>query len=302
MLPGGPDPGREEVVRGRTGGTLARLLPSAMPLMTLLVCATTAAALPEPPLDRFDEAMRLIESGQINDAREILADLRERMPHKPGLAYDLALLMFMEGTYPAADSIIASLPADGFEGVSADSMTAARAASAIASGMELVDAGKVSGGVSLLRQMCIRNGGLSSEDAWNLEVALDWLRENEPPPSGGGQGENAEGEQEEEEEERDDDGSGGDESEEEQPDSGQQEDGQPDRGEGQDEETPEDGSAEPAREGTTMEDLEAMLDSIAGDRMTPEEARAILDLIEEAAEAADTTSGVRSGGTIGPEW
>ncbi|MBN1433778.1 hypothetical protein JW921_03405 [Candidatus Fermentibacterales bacterium] len=264
-----------------------------MILIALIPALCIAGGL-SPALEILESAMESFEAGDYSSARVSLEQLWHRMPHKHGLGYDLALAMLLEdSTRTACDSILSMLP-DSFESVSSDSMASARAAAMLASGMDGLDSGKVQSAVAILRNKCVSPPGATPEDLWNLEVALDWLRD-QSQSDGGGQ-----------EEQQEDQGQSGEDQQEEQPSGGgQEEDGReppPDDREEHPEEESRDAAGEERQE--RMDELEEMLESLVSQQgeMTPEEAQAILDLIEEAPVEQDSTSGRRGAQPAGPEW
>lgn len=258
-------------------------------ILILLMLITGAA-----PLDLYNNAMNSFESGNYDDAAIYLSELADRMPHKPRLIYNFALAVFSNEEYHLADSLIASLDVDR---INEDSLLSAQAATILARGIEEENYQAVAASADILKDICVNQP--AENDIWNLETALDWLRDHEPPePESENSQDEGEGEDEQQQDETDDAGEGDSENTDDQQDNEPEQDQEDSESDERDNEN-QDAEQESNRE----EQLEDLLDEFQNreQEMTQEAARAILDMVTEA-DLADSTRGSRVLDISGQDW
>lgn len=233
--------------------------------MTTLLMAAAFLAVGMPPAAAAEEALRMLSEGRPQEASAVLDSLNDRMPHNHRLALDLAAALFADSAFSKADSMVDGLaPGEGVLDVSYDTLSSAAAAASLAASMAEGDYGGVSVAADTLRSLLTRRGDPAGVDAANLEAALLWLRSHEPPPpQEGGGGDSREDRQQE------DDGR-------QQRQSPQQQEEDDDRREGEAGET----DVPPVPR-----------------EMTPEMARRILDMVDEAS-PGDTLKAGAVGGRL----
>lgn len=244
-----------------------------MPQALLLLLAALAQD-PAAPADAAAWAAELYEQGSLLESAGAWADLLERLPASGPIAYNLAAALFGSDSLEAAAAIL-----DGdLTSVDPDTLEAARRVTETAAAMATEDFGGVESAVEALRQAL--SDGLSMDcERQALEAGINWLALHEPPPPEDQQNPEDSGEQEDQEEQEGGEDSSGDQ--EEQPGDEGEEPGDPGDQESGDEEEP--GTPPPVGE------------------MTPEQAQAILDLVEDV--QPGDSAGVKAGAPLGgPVW
>ncbi len=219
---------------------------------------------PAPPAEVAAEAEQLLSEGAYGEAAELLSGLADRMPHDGRVSYNLAAALFGAGSFAAADSVLAGDP----EGVPEDTMSVASTLASLAASMQGEDYAGVEAAAETLTG-AVSGGEGSPRERTALEAALNWLEAHEPPES-----EDREDEQDRQEEDEQD----------------RQEEDEQDR-----QEEPPDG------EGDGEEESEVGPPPELGE-MTPEQARAVLDLVEEAEAEEDSNEAGAAGYGGGPFW
>jgi len=242
--------------------------------VTPLLMAAAFLSVGTPPAAAADEALRMLSEGRPEEAVAVLDSLRQRMPHNHRLALDLAAALFADSAFSVADSTVEGLaPGEGALGVPSDTLSSAAAAASLAASMAEGDYGGVSAAADTLRSLLARRGDPAGVDAANLEAALLWLRSHDPPPpQEGGGGDSQEDDQRE------------DEDRERQQDTGDRE---------QDRQSPQQEEADDPREEDPGETEVPRVPR----EMTPEMARRILDMVEEAS-PGDTLKAGAAGGRL----
>lgn len=226
--------------------------------MTPLLMAAAFLAAGMPPAAAAEEALRMLSEGRSQEAAAVLDSLSERMPHNHRLALDLAAALFADSAFSMADSTVDGLaPGEGVLEVPFDTLSSAAAAASLAASMAEGDYGGVSAAADTLRSLLARRGDPAGVDAANLEAALLWLRSHEPPPPQEGGG----GDSREDRQQEDDDR-------------------QDRRSSRQQEEEPGETEVPPVPQ-----------------EMTPEMARRILDMVDEAS-PEDTLKAGAAGGRL----
>ena len=170
----------------------------------------------------------------------------------------------------------------------------------LARGIEEENYQAVAASADILKDICVNQP--AENDIWNLETALDWLRDHEPPePESENSQDEGEGEGEDEQQQDETDDTGEEDSE--NPDD--QQDNEPERDQEDSESDERDNENQDAEqdESNREEQLEDLLDDFQNreQEMTQEAARAILDMVTEA-DLADSTKGSRVLDISGQDW
>jgi hypothetical protein len=232
------------------------------PLGVLMLAGWLAAA--ATPAGEAERALSMLIAGRPAQAVALLDSLSSRMPHNGRLRFDLAAALFADSAPAAADSVLGVIPAEHsgplFPG--ADTLASASAAAALSSGISSGDYAAVSSAADTLRRLLSQRGDAAGTDAANLESALSWLADHEPPQQEGGGGSS---DREDPEEDRQEEGE------------------EPPR-----ERRPEEGDESAAPQEEVPQ---------APEEMTPEMARRILDMVDEAAEG-DSVKARGAGGRL----
>ncbi|MCD4776664.1 MAG: hypothetical protein K8S15_11525 [Candidatus Aegiribacteria sp.] len=201
------------------------------------------------------------------EASEIWQELLLRMPHRGRIAYNLAASQFMMDSLSIADSSLSMISGD----IAEDTLACANALTDLAAAIQMNDYGGVENSVNILRENI--SDGISPEcERTGLEAGFNWLDNHEPP----------EDQQDQNEDQQDQNEDQNDQNEEQQDrneDQQDQNDDQQDQGEEQRQPPPQ------------------------IDEMTPEQAQAILDLVEDNQQPDDSTGTTKSGYPAGgPIW
>lgn len=238
-------------------------------MTSLLLLAALARA--TTPAMEAEGALDMLASGRPAEAAVLLEPLALRMPHNPRLGFALAAALFADSAAAAADSVLEGLSeTSGPLAVPEETLASATTAASLASAISKGDYAGVSACADTLRGLLGRRGDASGFDAANLETALAWLADHQPPQQEGGGGDDSDQQQDEgEDDQRDGDGS-------------QQPPQRPEEDEPADQSRSQNGS-----DGVPQ----------APERMTPEMARRILDMVDEAAEG-DTVKAGAGGGRL----
>ncbi len=232
-------------------------------LSLILLCVTVGQDLSGYPLSQiYDNAVEYIQEGELELAANAFAEIMTRMPHLGRARYDAAGVLFEMEMYADADTLLSA----GDLGVEADSAASASAASLLGTSIAAGDYAGVETAYNQLREIITAGSSSHDCDLTNYEVAINWLRNNEPPEDQSqDQQDQAEDQQDQSEDQQD-----------------QSEDQQDQSEDQQEEEMP---TPHPPMRG----------------EMTREDAERILDQVEEA-EPPDSSEGAKGFTTSGPVW
>lgn len=240
-----------------------------------------------PLLGLYTEALELWSSGDREAAVSLFAEIAQRMPHQPRAFYNLAALSGEMEQWGRADTIMTGL--SGWEGLGGDSLFNARVSAALGKAISEEDHAGVERQLNTLLPR-VASAMADSLMRHNYEVALRWLESREPPPPDQSQQNEDESEDQSEDQE-------------ENPDQQQQEDQEDQQQE--DQQGEDDGGNENEDEnedqgGEDNEDTHQPPPPADGE-MTQDEARRILDMVEEAEPRGEKdASGVGAPGA--PTW
>lgn len=240
--------------------------------MTFLLLVASIAAREPAPATEAGEALRMLAEGRPAAAVAALDSLSARMPHNHRLAADLAAALFADSAAAASDSVLEAVRSgDAYLEMPADTLASARTAASLAAAMASGDYRGVASAADTLRSLLAERGDPTGVDATNLEAALRWLEDHDPPPpqEGGGEGS---GDREQEEDDQ------GEDSPETDGDNGRR--------------RPPDRQEDPSPEESGGEEVPPV-----PREMTPDMARRILDMVEEAA-PGDTLKAGAAGGRL----
>jgi len=235
-----------------------------MNLLFLVFAAVVSRPDRTPLLDLYLDAGDCIEQGNLQEAGSIVEQIARRMPGNPRALYNAGVASMASGNFPAADSLLSQLP-EGFIGE--DTLLEARSSARLGAAISAEDYAGVESVLYMLLP-AVSSGEATMRMLQNWEVALKWLQQNEPPPPEENPDQEDQEDEQQEQDERQD-----------------EQDEQQDEQDEQDEQDDEEENQPPPPDNPEM---------------TPEVARAILDMVEEA--QADTAS-VSPAGVIGaPVW
>lgn len=237
-------------------------------LLTLQLGNTTA------PAELARTAEELFLSGQYADASEIWNELLCGMPHRGRIAYNLAASLFMIDSLTAADSTLSLVRGD----VQEDTLACAVALTDLALAIQTDDYSGVEKTVSIIRENISDGSSLQCERT-GLEAGLNWLENHEPPEGQNEDQQDQNGDQQDQNEDQQD-----------------QNEDQQDRNEDQQDQN------EEQQEQNEEQAQEEQQPPPQIDEMTPEQAQAILDLIEESQLPEDSTGTTKAGFPSGPVW
>jgi hypothetical protein len=241
----------------------------------ILLCVTAQQDLSDYPLAQIrDTAMEYLQEGELELAMSAFSEIMARMPHLGRVRYNLAGVLFELEMYPDADTLIST----GDLGTGADSVVSASAASLLGTSIAAGDYTGVEAAYNQLREI-ITEGSSHDCDRTNFEVAINWLRNNEPPED------QSQDQQDQSEDQQDQSEDQQDQSEDQQDQSEDQQDQSEDQQDQSEDQQEEQSSPPPPTQGD----------------MTEEDAERILDLVEEA-EPADRTEGSKGFTISGPVW
>ncbi|MCK5115162.1 MAG: hypothetical protein KAR44_01090 [Candidatus Aegiribacteria sp.] len=232
------------------------------------------------PAELADMAAESFLNGQYTEASEIWNELLTRMPHRSRIAYNLAASMFLMDSPAAADSTLTLVSGD----VDADTLACAVALTDLALSIQMEDYSGVENTVDILIENI--SDGLSPEcERKGLEAGLNWLSNHDPPDD------QNEDQQDQNEDQQDQNEDQQDQNEDQQ----DQNEDQQDQNEDQQDQNEDQQDQQDQNEEQPQPPPEI-------DEMTPEQAQAILDLIEENQQPQDSTGKVKTGLPSGPVW
>ncbi|MCD4847368.1 MAG: hypothetical protein K8R76_04175 [Candidatus Aegiribacteria sp.] len=214
------------------------------------------------PAELAEIAAQYFLDEQYSSAIGALSELFSRMPERGRILYNLASSQFMADSLSVADSILSMDITD----VGDDTLMLARDLTSLALAIKENDYAGVESSVHFLRTAVSDGLSLKCENT-GLEAGLNWLDNHEPP----------EDQQDQSEDQQDQNEDQQDQSEDQQDQSEDQQDQSEDQ---QDEQQPPPQITE----------------------MTPEQAQAILDLVEDSNQAEDSTGAKKMGYPAGPIW
>ncbi|PIE52056.1 hypothetical protein CSA37_08350 [Candidatus Fermentibacteria bacterium] len=247
-----------------------------MMIMILLLAASPAQT---PLLDIYNQVVQLTSENLYEEAFPLVNNIAERMPDNERAGYNAATAIMLQGDFSTADSLLSLIPQGS---IGEDTLTEALSSARLGNSMAAGDYNGVQSVVEMVEPW-VTQGTATERMLQNREVAIKWLRQNEPPPDQDQQNQDDQENQEDQEDQ---------ENQEDQDDQQDQEDqeDQEDQNNQQDQEDQE----------NQEEESEEQPPPPSNPEMTPEIAQTILDMVEEA--EADTAS-VSSGGAMGaPIW
>lgn len=239
------------------------------------------------PAELAAMASELYSDGRYTEALEIWQELLSRMPHRGRIAYNLAASQFMMDSFSAADSTLSFVSGD----VGEDTLSTALILTNLAMSIQNEDYGGVERAVNGLRSNI--SDGVSAEcERSGLEAGLNWLDNHEPPED---QQDQSDDQQDDSEDQQDDSEDQQDQSDDQQDQSDDQQD---------DSEDQQDDSEDQQDQSDDQQDQseEQPQPPPRIDEMTPEQAQAILDLVEENQMPEDSTGKTKTGIPSGPVW
>lgn len=242
--------------------------------MTPVLLLVLMVGVQAPASELGDTAMELFSQDDYTGALTVLQELFSRMPHNGRIAYNLAAAGFMVESFPEADSLLRTVSGD----VPEDTLSTAMALTALAMAIQADDYGAVETAVETLGRN-ISAGDSPRCERTGLEAGINWLENHDPPEEQEDQQDQEDQEEQEDQEDQSND-------QEEQEDQQDQEDQSDDQEEQEDQQDQEDDTPQPP---PSMEE------------MTPDQARAILDMVEED-QPQDSTGAGKAGQPTGPVW
>jgi len=243
--------------------------------LMLLTLVPAQAQVRYPLAYVYQIGMESLLEGDHERALEAFTEIMNRMPHDGRARYDAAGVLFELGSYAEADTLVSA----GNLAVESDSAASASYAT------------------DGLRELL--SGGESREcDRTNYEVALNWLRNHEPPEEQG------DGESDGDSDDQSDQSEDSEDSQDDQSDDGEDSDGSDDQSEDQEDqsEDQEDQSEDQEDQSEDQEDQEASPPPPPSrGEMSEEDAERILELVEEA-EPPESSEGGKAYVPGGPVW
>ena len=219
------------------------------------------------PTELANMASEMYLDGHFTEASEIWQELLSRMPHRGRIAYNLAASQFMMDSLSIADSSLSMISG----GIGEDTLDCANALTDLAAAIQMNDYGGVENAVNILR-VDISNGISPECERTGLEAGFNWLLNHEPPEDQEDQNENQQDQSEDQQNPNEDQQNRSE-------DQQNPNENQQDQGEEQPQPPP------------------------RIDEMTPEQAQAILDLVEENQLSEDSTGAAKAGYSAGgPIW
>jgi hypothetical protein len=216
------------------------------------------------PAELAGMASEMYLDGHFAEASEIWQELLSRMPHRGRIAYNLAASQFMMDSLSIADSSLSLIS----EGIGEDTLACANALTNLAAAIQMNDYGGVENAVNILRGNI--SDGISPEcERTGLEAGFNWLENHEPPED---QNEDQQDQNEDQQDQNED----------------QQDQNEDQQDQNEDQQDQNEDQPQPPPQ---------------IDEMTPEQAQAILDLVEENQQPEDSTGATKSGYSAGgPVW
>lgn len=248
--------------------------------MTPLLLLALIMQVQPPASELGDTAVDLFSQDDYAGAFTVFRELFSRMPHNGRIAYNLAASGFMLESFPEADSLLRNAIGD----VPEDTLSTAMDLTALAMAIQADDYGAVETAVENLSRS-ISAGDSPRCERTGLEAGMNWLENHEPP----------EDQQDQEDQEDQDDQS---DDQEEQQDQDDQSDDTDDRSDDQEDQQDQDDQSDDREDG---EEEDSPQPPPSMDEMTPEQAQAILDMVQED-QPQDSTGTGKAGQPAGPVW
>ncbi len=245
--------------------------------MILLILIVLHSVGTPTPAELADTAAEFFRGERYAEASEIWDDLLSRMPHRSRIAYNLAASFFLMDSPAAADSILTIVSGD----VDADTLACAVALTDLALAIQMDDYSGVENTVRTLIENISDGVSLDCERI-GLEAGLNWLANHEPPDD---QNEDQQDQNEDQQDQNEDQQDQNEDQQDQNDDQQDQNDDQQDQNEDQQDQNEEQPQPPPQI-----------------DEMTPEQAQAILDLIEENQQPEDSKGTAKMGLPSGPIW
>ncbi|MEN8209166.1 MAG: hypothetical protein ABFR50_07940 [Candidatus Fermentibacteria bacterium] len=236
------------------------------------------------PSELADTAAEYFMNGQYTEAADLWNDLLARMPHRTRIAYNLAASFFGMDSPAAADSILMLVS----DHVDADTLASAVALTSLALAIKTEDYGGVESAVSNLIEN-ISDGVSMDCEKIGLEAGINWLENHDPPD------EQSQDQQDQNEDQQDQNEDQQDQNEDQQ----DQNEDQQDQNEDQQDQNED---QQDQNEDQQDQNEESPQPPPQIDEMTPEQAQAILDLIEEDLASDDPAATGKAGLPAGPVW
>ncbi len=229
-----------------------------------------------PLLDLYLQALDLFASGDFAGASQVFTEMAGRMPDNGRLRFDLSASLFRDGSHAYADSLLQALRNPGtLEG---DTLPSALSASLLAVSIDSSDRQGVELAVVRLRDL-LADGDGSGDDITNLETALNWL-ENNPPDSSSSSGQQQDQQQDQQDQ--------------------QQQQSQQQNQQQQSQQQQQQNQQQQNQQQQQQNQQQASGGGMEEGRMSEEQARMLLQLVEEAVPEDSTQGRPVSGG--GPDW
>jgi len=261
--------------------------------LMLLTLVPAQAQVRYPLAYVYQIGMESLLEGDHERALEAFTEIMNRMPHDGRARYDAAGVLFELGSYAEADTLVSA----GNLAVESDSAASASYATLLGSSIAMDDYEGVQSSFDGLRELL--SGGESREcDRTNYEVALNWLRNHEPPEEQG------DGESDGDSDDQSDQSEDSEDSQDDQSDDGEDSHGSDDQSEDQEDqsEDQEDQSEDQEDQSEDQEDQEASPPPPPSrGEMSEEDAERILELVEEA-EPPESSEGGKAYVPGGPVW
>jgi len=255
---------------------------------------------PASPSEQASHASESFLSGDYGNAAALYLDLLSRMPHMERLAYNGAAALFQLDSLALADSLLRGISP---ESVEPDTLNPALATAGLARAIAMEDYGAVQSSVNTLRDL-ISSGISRNFMKTALEAGINWLNHHEPPEDQQNQDnqDNQDQDDSQDQDESQDREDSQDQNDQDQSDSEDQEDQDQDQDDQDqsDSEDQEDQDQDDREQDDSPDQAPQPPPSI--DEMTPEQAQAILDLVEEDQAAEDSLSAGKAGFNQGPVW
>ncbi len=259
-------------------------------LMMMLQLQTPQPSSEPPASETGQRAVDLYNQGDYQQAGQIFQELFQRMPNNGRIAYNLAASLFQTGNFGASDSLLAGI---GDE-VSEDTLASAQTLNALAAAISGEDYGGVQSSVNSLRRM-LSDGTSSASERTGLEAGINWLDNHEPPDdqqNNQNQDQNNQNNQDQNNQDNQDQNN------QDNQDQNNQDNQDQDNQDNQDQNN-QDNQDQNNQDNQDQDNGQAPPPSV--DQMSPEQAQAILDLVQEG-QPEDSTGVGKLGAPAGPVW
>jgi hypothetical protein len=273
-----------------------------LPLLLLILQLPSDA----PPADLAEMAEESYRDGNFPEAAEIWLELLQRMPHRGRLAYNFAAATFMMDSLAYADSAL-SIAVDC---VGDDTLSTAVSLTDLALAIQSEDYSGVESAVFDL--MTNVSDGISPEcERTGLEAGLNWLENHEPPEDQQDQNDDQQDQNDDQQDQNDDQQDQNEDQQDQNDDQQDQNDDQQDQNEDQQDqnedqqdqnEDQQDQNQDQQDQNNDQQDQNGEQPPPQIDEMTPEQAQAILDMVEENESPSDSTGKGKIGYPSGPVW